>query len=100
MGFPYNRVKAYHIGFSGTLTQKLNYRLKLTHSDTWGTPFSPTLNILSNNSAFFEIIYRPYRGMNNSNIWKGVMLTTSLAVDRGDIYGDNFGWQFKVRKEF
>lgn len=100
MGFPYNRVKAYHIGFSGTLTQNLNYRLKLTHSETWGTPFSPTLNILSNNSAFFEVQYRPYKRMKNSNRWKGVTFTTSLAGDRGDIYGDNLGWQFKVRKEF
>ena len=93
MGFPYNRVKAIHVGFQGDLTLNWAYRLKFSKSRTWGTPFSPALEPLDNLSAFFEISCAPLR-------WWGMQVATSVAFDQGDIYGDNIGAQIKVRKLF
>ena len=67
--------------------------MKLTTSRTWGTPFCPTLSILTNWSGFFEAGYYP-------SFIKDCRVTASVAFDRGDIYGDNLGWQLKIRKQF
>ncbi len=93
LGFPYNRVKAFHLGIHGSLAPRWDYRVKLTTSRTWGTPFNPTLDILNNWSGFFEAGYSP-------SFFQGVQMTASMAFDSGKIYGDNVGWQFKIRKQF
>lgn len=93
LGFPYNRVKAFHLGVNGSLSSRWEYRMKLTTSRTWGTPFCPTLSILTNWSGFFEAGYYP-------SFIKDCRVTASVAFDRGDIYGDNLGWQLKIRKQF
>lgn len=93
LGFPYNRVRAFHLGVNGSLSPRWDYRAKLTTSRTWGTPFNPTVDILSNWSGFFEASYLP-------SFWKGCQVTASVAFDSGEIYGDNLGWQLKVRKQF
>lgn len=93
LGFPYNRVKAFHLGINGSLTARWDYRVKLTTSRTWGTPFCPTLSILKNWSGLFEAGYSP-------SFLEGFRITASVAFDRGEIYGDNLGWQLKIRKQF
>lgn len=93
MGFPYNRVRAFHLGLHGDLAPRWGYRLKCSASRTWGTPLSPALEPLDNISAFIEAQYEPA-------FWRGLRIVSSLSFDSGDIYGDNFGWQLKLRKTF
>lgn len=93
MGFPYNRVRAFHLGLHGSLAPRWGYRLKCTVSRTWGTPLAPILEPLDNVSGFLEAQYEPA-------FWEGLRIVSSLSFDSGDIYGDNFGWQLKVRKSF
>jgi hypothetical protein len=93
MGFPYNRIRAIHAGLQGDLTPNWAYRIRLTKSRTWGTPFAPTLTPLDNLSALFEISCAPLR------FW-GLQIAASVAFDQGEIYGDNIGTQVKLRKHF
>ena len=93
LSFLYNRVKAVHIGWRGDISREWNYRAKLTFNRTWGTPFKPTVDVLDNFSTFAEVRYFPSR-------WTGWSLRASAAFDIGNIYGDNLGFQLKVRKDF
>lgn len=93
MNFLYNRVKALHLGWSGNISREVDYRAKLTYNQTWGTVFEPTLDILESFSSFVEVTYKP------KNL-KGWELKASTAFDTGDIYGDNWGMQFKINKSF
>lgn len=93
MSFRYNRVKAIHVGWSGDISSEWRYIAKITRNRTWGTPGAPTLDVMENFSAYLSFYYTPQR-------WKGWNFNASLAMDKGDIYGDNFGFQLKVHKAF
>lgn len=93
LSFKYNRVKAVHLGWSGEISDEWEYMAKLTMNRTWGTHGAPTLDILENFSAYAAFQYRPAK-------LKTWAFHASLGLDTGDIYGDNFGFQLKVRKTF
>lgn len=93
LSFLYTRVKAVHIGVSGNLTDEWDYRFKMTFNKTWGTVFKPTIEPLSNFSAFAEFIYCPKK-------LAGWSFTASVGGDTGEIYGDNLGMQLRIRKDF
>lgn len=89
----YNRVKAVHLGVSGDIVEGLSYICKLTYSKTWGTPYIPTPDVLDSFSAAVDLSYTPRR-------LDGWMFNLSVGGDASDVYGDNFGAQFTVRKSF
>lgn len=91
LSFKYNRVKAVHLGWSGYLCKEWTYRAKLSFNRTWGTPFKPIPEILENFSTFAEFKYIPQK-------LQGWCFTASAAFDIGGIYGDNLGFQLKIRK--
>ena len=91
--FLYNRVKAVHLGWSGHIARDWKYRAKLSFNRSWGTPFKPLLDIAENFSGFAEFQYTPHK-------LPGWLFSASIAGDSGDIYGDNFGVQVKVKKVF
>lgn len=91
--FKYTRVKAFHIGVSGKLSDELRYRFMMSFNKTWGTVFRPLIEPLENFSAMAEFIYTPQKLDN----WQ---FTASLAGDAGEIYGDNLGLRINVRKVF
>lgn len=93
MSFKLNRVKALHLGWSGEISPEWRYIAKISHNRTWGTPGTPTLDILENFSAYASFYYAPKK-------LKGWDFNASLAMDMGDIYGDNFGFQLKIHKTF
>lgn len=93
MSFRYTRVKALHIGWSGQINSEWNYVAKMSHNRTWGRVDAPTLDILENFSAYASFSYTPEK-------WQGWRFNASLAMDVGEVYGDNFGFQFKVNKTF
>ena len=94
LAFLMNRVKAVNLGWRGDFARHWSYRAKMTFSRTWGTPFRPTLDILDNFSGFVEFEYRPVKKL------EGWSLRTSAAFDTGSIYGDNLGFQIKIKKTF
>ena len=88
----YTRIKAIHFGWCGNITKNLDYRAKFSFNKTWGTPFYPTDDILENFSALAEIIYNPNKKIVNWQ-FKG-----SIGFDMGDLYGNNIGFQLKIRR--
>ena len=93
MAFMFNRVKAVHIACKGDIARDWSYRFKMSFNRTWGTAGQPITEILDNFSTFVECRYQPQQ-------LKGWSFTGALAFDSGDIYGDNVGFQLKIRKRF
>lgn len=93
MSFKYNRVKALHLGWSGDISSEWRYVAKLSYNKTWGTPNCPIPDILENFSTFASFYYTPRK-------WAGWSFNASLALDMGELYGNNFGCQLKVHKTF
>lgn len=93
MSFKYNRVKAVHLGWSGVISEEWKYIAKLSYNKTFGTPNRPIPQILENFSTFASFYYIPRK-------WKGWSYNASLALDMGDLYGDNVGFQLKAHKTF
>jgi len=93
MSFKYNRVKALHVGWSGEFSDKWNYIAKMSFNRTWGTHGTPTLDILENFSAYVAFQYMP----DKQKTW---LIHASLGLDTGEIYGDNLGFQMRIRKAF
>jgi hypothetical protein len=88
-----NRVKAWHLGFSGEPTSEIAYRALLTFTRNWGTYKFPFDDILRQNYMMAEVTYSPKR-------LKGVSATLGCAYDDGDVLGNSFGGQFTLRKTF
>jgi hypothetical protein len=88
-----NRIKAWHIGFSGNPTNELAYRMLLTSTRNWGTYKYPFDDILKQNYYLFELSYSPIR-------LKGWSFTLGCGYDDGDVLGNSLGCQFALRKTF
>ena len=58
-----------------------------------GNTLKPTSEILENFSTFVEFKYLQAK-------WAGWRFVASGAFDIGGIYGDNLGFQLKIRKRF
>ena len=91
--FYYNRVRAFHVAFSGDLSDEVSYVGRFNHSRTWGTPFMPTPEMKKSVSAAIEIDYSP-AGLKSWHFCFGV------GGDVSDVYGDNIGLSVAVRKCF
>lgn len=92
MAFKYNRVRALHLGFGGKVREGWRYVAKLSFNRTWGTPFRPTPSILENFSIFAAAYYTPTKRL------PGWSFKAGLALDMGDIYGNNVGLQLNIHK--
>ncbi len=92
-----NRFIAYHIGISGDPTANLHYRMLLTTQRGWGTYFVPYNDIRKNFSMLAEVTYTmPKRVMKwNTDGWS---IKGGLAIDRGQLLGNNTGMQITVAK--
>lgn len=89
----HTRIKAFHLGWKGDIARQWSYRAKISFNRSWGTPFYPTLNIYENFSSFFEVKYQPLK-------LEGWSMKASFAFDTGSLYGDNLGFQLKIRRDF
>lgn len=96
LSFAYNRFKANHIGISGDPTDWLHYRLLYSHERNLGSYGSPVESALTQNSMLIEASFSPARI--GKLCTKGWNLTAAFAIDRGDVIGDNTGFQLTLRK--
>ena len=90
--FENNRVKAYHLGISGTFDSQWSGRVLLTSNNGWGRYYVPYTEVKSSLSALLEINYSPRK-------CKGLAFTASGALDRGTLYGDNSAFALKISKK-
>lgn len=94
--FTSNRFKAHHFGISGNPCDGLHYRLLYTHERSLGTYSSPYDEARTTNSFLVEASYAPARlGKLNT---KGWAVKAAFGIDRGDLLGDNTGFQFTISK--
>lgn len=84
MRFTDNLLRGFHLAVTGNIIPTLTYRAMLSFRKTWGTPFLPRVKPLTCTSVFAEAVYSPAAA-------PGLSLTAQLGIDRGTLYGNNFG---------
>lgn len=94
--FTGNRFKAHHIGINGDPTNTLHYRLLYTHERNLGTYAVPFEKARTTDSFLAEARISPNRlGKVNLEGWH---LGLALGFDRGDLIGNNLGFQFIISR--
>lgn len=86
LSFRDNRVKAWHLGIIGEITDRLSYVLKGSYREGWGTYLSP----LSVKHHSFDAMLQ---GVYNISSWQ---FSAAYAFDKGNIYGDCSTFNFKI----
>lgn len=79
-----NRVRGVHLGISGNLTPELDYRLKASYRKGWGAGRVPLMSALEDTSVSIDAKYMV-------PAIDGLSVALQVAMDRGSMYGDNFG---------
>ncbi len=79
-----NRLRGFHAGISGTIYEPLQYRLLVSYRKSWGTYTCPRTETAHDTSVMLEGVYS-FRQV------KGLQIKGQLAIDRGNLLGDNFG---------
>lgn len=81
-----NRVKAWHVGINGELTDHLSYVVKGSYRQGWGTYNQP----LPEKSHSFDAMVQ---GLYHQGPWQ---FGAAFAFDKGNIYGDCTTFNFKI----
>ncbi len=84
LGFTDNLLRGFHIAVSGCVGGAVDYRAMASYRRSWGTPFLLRTEPLSVTSAMLEATYHVRRV-------SGLRIMAQLAIDRGKLYGNNFG---------
>ena len=90
--FHANRLKSHHFGMNGSFGRKnvLMYRFMCTYSENWGTYQNPYPEKKYTTSVLADLVYAPSK----SN-W---LFSISLAKDKSNVIGDNFGAMLSVAR--
>ena len=86
MDYRDNRVKAWHMGISGEITERLTYRVKGSYREGWGTYSAPLKDRHHSFDAMMQATYT--RG--------GWHCSAAYALDRGNIYGNGQTINLKI----
>lgn len=89
--FLHNRVQAWNIGLKGEPSPQVNWKLRVSGIRSWGSYFNPTATVLHDFSMLAEVKYHPMRLKG----WEG---SFSVAFDKGNLIGDNFGIGITIAK--
>ena len=81
-----NRVKAWHMGISGEITDRLSYLAKGSYREGWGTYDFP----LAEKHHSFDMMLQGIYTIGN---WQ---FSGAYALDRGNIYGDCSTFNLKI----
>jgi len=89
--FEDNRVRAYHIGLMGYLSDEWSDRILATYREGLGTMATPFINPEYGFSGMVELSYSP-------NKIKGLSASIAAAFDRGVLTGNNWGFNFTLKQ--
>lgn len=84
MRFTDNRIRGFQFGIMGNIMPRLGYRFLISYRYSLGTYETPALEKRKDTSAILEGIY-------DFKWVKGLSAKCQFAIDRGDLYNDNFG---------
>ena len=90
-----NRFWAWHLGMSGTPAEGLHYRLLATWQKGFGTYHHPLVEPQNNVSLMAEARY----AFPKDSKLEGWSLKGAVALDRGELLGDNAGVQLTIGKQ-
>ena len=85
----HNRFVAWHLGFSGSPLQQLNYRVLASWQKSYGSYYYLPVNPMENVSCMAEADYM---------LKDGWSIKGAVAADFGKLRGDNFGFQLSIVK--
>lgn len=81
-----NRVKAWHLGVNGEITDRISYLVKGSYREGWGTYGNP---LPVKHHSFDAMLQGTY----HVGPWQ---LSAAYAFDKGNIYGDCSTFNFKI----
>ena len=81
-----NRVKAWHVGVNGELTDRLSYLVKASYREGWGTYMAP---LPVKHHSFDAMLQGTYA----VGPWQ---FSAAYALDKGNIYGDCSSFNLKI----
>ncbi len=87
-----NRVRAHHLGLEGTPLPNWHYRSLITWSRNYGRHSVPFDKPADQLSVMLEVSHQLPR--------PDLHLGLTLAADKGELYGDNYGVMLNIRKMF
>lgn len=87
MSFRDNRVKAWHLGVNGEITDHLSYLVKGSYREGWGRYYAPWSTKHHSFDAMFQGIYQ-------LGPWQ---FSAAYAFDKGNIYGDCSTFDIKIK---
>lgn len=90
--FRSNRVRAHHIGISGSPFQDWSYRVKISFARHWGTYNQPLKEVTWQTSGLAELTWKP-------SAWDGWSFSGAVAADLGGLIGKSLGGMVTVKKE-
>ncbi len=85
-----NRNISYHVGLKGSPMAGLNWRVLLSNTRSWGNYYEPYPEVRKMWNFLAEVKWRPAKMRN-------LECQASVAFDRGDLVGNNFGVMVGVR---
>ena len=91
--FPSNRVRMFHLGIDGGITDKIDYRLLATTTTHWGRYGAPLKEVEHVTSVMLELSYL----MGDNYDWK-FSLSGAMDFDSGDLLGNNKGIMLTITK--
>lgn len=89
LSFQHNRIRAWHLGASGNISNRMAYRLLFSNIESFGTAYRPTLKKLTSTSFTTDFHYHLH------DSWK---FSASIAADIGNLLGDHLGFSISVTK--
>lgn len=81
-----NRIKAWHLGVNGEITDHLSYLIKGSYREGWGTYQIP---LAERHHSFNAMV----QGLYHSGPWQ---FSAAYAFDKGNIYGDCSTFNIKI----
>lgn len=91
--FVSNRVRMFHVGVEGGLTEKLDYRILATSTTHWGSYIKPLQEKEQISSLMMELSY----WLGDSYSWK-FSLSGAMDFDDGNMLGNNKGLMLTISK--
>ncbi len=91
LAFLGNRLWAHHLGFKGTPSRYVGYRILATYQKNWGTYAEPFPNVKSSFNLLGELNLKVPS-------LPGWQADISFGMDAGSLIGNNYGLQVKISK--
>ena len=83
------RVRGFHAAVEGSVTRQVDYRAMVSHRISYGDSYIPRLKKAHDTSWMVEAQWRPLSV-------PGLTVKAQVAMDSGDMYGDNFGAMLSI----